>query len=466
MTTRRKSKPIRPRTKKLAAMDRAAVWHPFTQMSDWIDGEQFPVIERGKGCTLVDTDGNRYLDGISSLWCNIHGHRVKKIDNAVRKQLAKIAHSTLLGLASPPSIILADLLLREAPTGLRRVFYSDNGSTAVEVAIKMAVQYHRQTGDGKKNVLAGLAHAYHGDTVGSISIGGMELFHSIFSALRFDAVRIPSPYCYRCPEKLERQSCDMQCAATAEKIIERHADSLAALVVEPLVQGAAGMIVHPRGFLARLRTACDKHSILLIADEVATGFGRTGTVLACSQENVTPDMLCLSKGLGAGYLPLAATLTTEKIFNAFLGPFESHRTFFHGHTYTGNALGCAAAIESLKLLKRNVMPGLDEKITFLHGLLEKRIAPLHHVGDIRARGMMVGVELVRDRDSKEPYPEEERMGHRVILEARARGVILRPLGDVVVLMPAPAMSRGEIKRLVLVTAQSIEAATGDRRAKP
>ncbi len=460
------AKPLKPRTKKLEAMDRAAVWHPFTQMASWIESEDFPVIERGKGCTLVDTDGNRYLDGISSLWCNIHGHRVKKIDNAVRKQMAKIAHSTLLGLAGPPSIILAHMLLREAPPGLSRVFYSDNGSTAVEVAVKMAVQYHRQTGGAGKNVLAGLAHAYHGDTVGSVSIGGMELFHSIFSALRFDVVRIPSPHCYRCPEKLERESCNMACAATAEKIIESNAGRLAALVVEPLVQGAAGMIVHPAGFLGRLRAACDRHSILLIADEVATGFGRTGTVMACSQEDVTPDILCLSKGLSAGYLPLAATLTTEKVFKAFLGPYTSHRTFFHGHTYTGNALGCAAAIESLKLLKKNVMPELEEKISLLHGLLQSLIAPLRHVGDIRSRGMMIGIELVRDRDTGEPYPEAERMGHRVILEARARGVILRPLGDVIVLMPAPAMKRSEIKRLVRVTADAIAAATGGGKEKP
>jgi adenosylmethionine-8-amino-7-oxononanoate aminotransferase len=453
-------KPAKPRTRRLVRDDRRYLWHPFTQMQAWMDGDPVVVIEKGRGFTLVDTDGNRYLDGVSSLWCSVHGHGVKKIDRAVRKQLSRIAHSTLLGLASPPSIRLAAVLVRLAPAGLDRVFYSDNGATAVEAAVKMALQYHAQTGHPERNLFAGLVEAYHGDTMGSVSVGGMDSFHSMFSPLRFDTVRIPSPHCYRCPEGLDPKGCAMECADRAADMIGKNADRLAAAVIEPLVQGAAGMIVHPPGFLKRIREACDRSGVLLIADEVATGFGRTGTLLACSQEEVTPDLLCLAKGISGGYLPLAATLATEKVFSAFLGSVESGRAFYHGHTYTGNALGCAAALESIRLLQSRVMPGLPGRAAHLADLLDRLVRPLPHVGDVRGRGLMVGIELVRSRETREPFPAADRTGHRVILEARRRGVMLRPLGDVIVLMPAPAMGKRDLGRLVSVTAESIRTVTG------
>jgi len=453
-------KPVKERTRRLTAEDRKVLWHPFTRMSGWLKDDPVVVIEKGKGCWLIDSDGNRYLDGVSSLWCNIHGHNVKKIDGAVRKQLGLIAHSTLLGLASPPSIKLGGMLVKEAPEGLVKVFYSDSGSTAVEAAIKMALQYQLQTGNPEKSLFAGLVEAYHGDTAGSVSVGGMELFHSIFSSIRFDTVRIPSPYCYRCPENLDRSRCSMECAEKAVSIIQQRGKKLAAVIIEPLVQGAAGMIVHPEGYLGKIKDACEKNRVLLIADEVATGFGRTGTLFACRQEKVTPDILCLAKGLSGGYMPLAATLTTEKVFEAFLGTFESRRAFYHGHTYTGNPLGCAAAIASLKLLRSKIMPALPEKIDIFSRLLKKKIEPLSHAGDIRQKGLMAGIELVRDKKTKEPYPSGERTGHRVILEARRRGVMLRPLGDVIVLMPPLAISRDEIKLLVSAAAESISEVTG------
>jgi adenosylmethionine-8-amino-7-oxononanoate aminotransferase len=294
----------------------------------------------------------------------------------------------------------------------------------------------------------------------------MDLFHGIFSPLRFETVRVPSPYCYRCPEKLDRSRCSLECARRAEEIMARHAGRLAALVIEPAVQGAAGMIVHPEGYLGRMKQACEKHSVLLIADEVATGFGRTGALFACSGENVTPDLLCLAKGMTGGYLPLAATLATEEIFSAFLGTPESGKAFLHGHTYTGNALACAAAVESLKLLRRSVMPSLPEKMHLLSDLLDEKVRPLRHVGDVRLKGLMAGIELVADTATGEPYPAVERTGHRVILAARARGVLLRPLGDVIVLMPPLTITAGEIGRLVEAAADSIIEVTEQGEHQP
>jgi adenosylmethionine-8-amino-7-oxononanoate aminotransferase len=439
-------------------LDRRHVWHPFTQMQGWMKDEEVVVIEEGGGFWLQDTEGRRYLDGISSLWCNVHGHRVEAIDRAVREQLDRVAHSTLLGLANVPSIELAARLAAIAPQGLTRVFYSDAGATAVEAALKIAFQCQAQRGERQRTRFAALGAAYHGDTVGGVSLGGIEVMHGVFDPLRFETVRLPSPNCYRCPLELERASCSMDCADEAERILADNAATLAGLVIEPLVQGAAGIIVHPAGYLARVRAACDRLGLLLVADEVAVGLGRTGSLFACSQEQVTPDLLCLAKGLSGGYLPLAATLATEEVFEAFLGPHDEYRAFFHGHTFTGNPLGCAAALASLDLLE-DELPRLRDKISLLGTLLDERVAGLRHVGDVRQRGMMVGIELVQERETKKPYPTAWRMAHRVILEARSRGVIIRPLGDVVVLMPALGMAEEELDLLVHATARAIHTVT-------
>jgi adenosylmethionine-8-amino-7-oxononanoate aminotransferase len=419
----------------LASADRSCLWHPFTQQRGWEDDDPL-IVESAEGTDLIDASGRRYIDGVSSLWCNVHGHRHPRIDAALREQLDRVAHSTMLGLSHPPAIELAQRLVEIAPPGLTRVFYSDSGSTAAEIALKMAFQYWHQRGERQRTGFLALRDAYHGDTIGSVSVGGIELFHSLYRPLLFDTVKAE-------PGDL----------AEMERLLTEHAGQLAAVIMEPLVQGAAGMLVHPDGYLRQVRELCDRHGVLLILDEVATGFGRTGTMFACEQEGVAPDLLCLAKGITGGYLPLAATLATEAIYEGFLGEFEEFKTFFHGHTYTGNPLACAAALASLDVFdEERTLERLRPKIDLLAELLEP-IASHSAVAEIRRRGFMTGIELAG-------FPLELRMGHRVTMEARARGAIIRPLGDVVVLMPPLSISEDDLRRLVAITAEAIDAATG------
>jgi adenosylmethionine-8-amino-7-oxononanoate aminotransferase len=423
----------------LASEDRRHIWHPFTQQLGW-EHEDAPIIDSGDGSYLVDVEGRRYIDGVSSLWCNVHGHRHPRIDAAVRNQLRRVAHSTMLGLSHPPAIELAGRLVQIAPRGLQRVFYSDNGSTAAEVGLKMAFQYWQQQGGAQasKTRFVSLRDAYHGDTLGSVSVGGIDLFHSLYRPLLF--------------ESLEAEPGD---TADLERILEAHDGEVAAVILEPLVQGAAGMLLHPEGYLADVRELCDRHGTFLICDEVATGFGRTGTMFACEQEGVTPDFLCLAKGMSGGYLPLAATLTTERVYEGFLGSYEDFRAFFHGHTYTGNPLACAAALASLEVFEdERTLERLQPKIRLLASLLGD-VASSDAVREVRQKGLMCGIQLG-------DFPAEARMGHQVTLEARRRGAIIRPLGDVVVLMPPLAISEAELKRLLEIVAESISAATGQR----
>ncbi len=439
--------------------DRKYVWHPFTQMQDWPKEEPL-LIERGEGVELIDGEGKRYIDGVASLWTNIHGHHVPELDEAVRRQLDQVAHTTLLGLSSPKSIELARELVARTPEGLDKVFYSDSGSTAVEVALKMAFQFWQQQGGPltKNTRFACVTDAYHGDTIGAVSVGGIGLFHALYRPLLFESMRLPSPYCYRCPLGRERDSCGLACAKEAAETVRRHHGELAAVVMEPLVQGAAGMIVHPEGYLTMVAEACRESEVLLILDEVATGFGRTAKLFACEHEGIEPDLMALAKGLSGGYLPLAATLVSNRVFEGFLGSYESRRTFFHGHTYTGNPLACAAALASLALFdQRDLLAHTARLARELHGLLET-FQGLPHVGDVRQRGLMAGIELVKDRDTKEPFPASLRFGHRVIKEARKRGALLRPLGDVLVLMPPLAISSAQLERLVDISRESLAAA--------
>jgi adenosylmethionine-8-amino-7-oxononanoate aminotransferase len=446
-----------PSRDQLEQWDRDHVWHPFTPMQAYI-AEKPLIIERAEGCFLIDVDGRRYLDGVSSMWCNVHGHRAAELDTAVQEQLARVAHTTLLGLANVPSIVLARRLVGLAPPGLTRVFYSDDGATAVEVAIKMAFQYWRQcpTPRPQKTQYLSVSGAYHGDTLGDVSVGELSRFHDLFRPLLFPTVHAPSPYCYRCPLGLERKTCHIDCVEVLVDLVRRHADSLAAVVIEPLVQGAAGMITSPDGYLRRVRDVTRECGVLLIADEVAVGFGRTGTLFACAQEDVTPDFLCLAKGLTGGYLPLAATLTTDAVFQAFLGRPEEGRTFHHGHTYTGNPLGAAVALANLELLDVPAFwDSLRAKIERLRGHLQ-RLSELRHVGDVRQRGLMAGIELVADRATKRPFSPATRTGTRVCRLARQRGVLLRPLGDVVVVMPPLAIDDSLMDRLCNVLYDCIE----------
>ncbi|MET0601766.1 MAG: adenosylmethionine--8-amino-7-oxononanoate transaminase [Baekduia sp.] len=425
-------------TSELRAADHEALWHPFTQQQGW-SAEDAPIIERGEGCTLYDTDGNAYLDGVSSLWCTVHGHRHPALDAAVRAQLDRVAHTTMLGLSHPPAIELAQKLLAIAPRGdreLTRVFYSDNGSTANEIALKMAFQFHKIRGDEQRTKFVYLDMSYHGDTIGSVSVGGIDLFHTLFRPLLFEGIRTA-------PGDV----------AGLERILAQRGHEVAALIMEPLVQGAAGIVLHPDGYLRAVRELCDKYNIIMICDEVATGFGRTGTMFACEQEGVVPDLMNVAKGLTGGYLPLAATLATERIYEGFLGKFEEFRTFFHGHTYTGNPLACAAAIATLQVFEdEGTLDALAPKIELLGELLDEHVAPLDCVAEIRRRGTMVGIELT-------DFPLTARMGHQVTLAARARGVIVRPLGDTIVLMPPLSISEDELRRLVAITAEAIAAAT-------
>lgn len=432
----------------LEQWDRQHLWHPFTPMQAYT-AERPLIIERAHGCFLVDIDGTEYIDGVSSMWCNVHGHHVAELDQAIRDQLDRVAHSTLLGAANVPAIRLARRLAELAPSGLSRVFFSDDGATAVEVALKMAFQYWQQRPDPRptKTRFLALHGAYHGDTLGDVSVGDLARFHDLFAPLLFSTIRAPSPYCYRCPLGLKRESCRMDCVDALCDLVRKHADILAAVVIEPLVQGAAGMITAPAGYLRRVRDVTRENDVLLIADEVAVGFGRTGKLFACNHEDVVPDFLCLAKGLTGGYLPLAATLTTEEIYGAFLGRPDQNRTFFHGHTFTGNPLGAAVALASLELLEKSrVLQSMPEKSERLAMHL-RRMASLPHVGDVRQRGLMAGVELVQNKETKEPFPSARRAGARVCRRARERRVLVRPLGDVVVIMPPLAIELPLLDRL-------------------
>jgi len=453
------------RTERLRQRDKAALWHPFTQMADW-EKDAPLIIERGEGNYLFDTEGRKYFDGVSSLWVNLFGHGRREIDDAVRAQLDRMAHSTFLGLSHPPAIELAEKLLAVAPPGLSRVFYSDNGSTAMEIAIKMAFQYWRQREGGaeERREFLAFSEAYHGDTIGSVSAGGIDLFHRIFRPLLFSTRRVPAPHCYRCPYGLSRPSCGLFCAERMEEEVRGRKDALAAAIVEPLVQGAAGMLLMPEGYLARLRAVTRECGVLLICDEVATGFGRTGTMFACTQEGVSPDIMAVAKGMTGGYLPLAATLATEEIYRAFLGRYEEFKTFFHGHSYTANPLGCAAAIATLSIFAReNVLT----RVSRLGRTMERALAELsghRNVGEVRRKGLMAGIEIVADRTTRERFPPENKVGQRVVRKVRERGVILRPLGDVIVLMPPLSSTEEEIRSLVRSASWAIDAVLGGGHA--
>lgn len=420
--------------KALDKKDEKYVWHPFTNQKGWEKGEPL-IIERGEGSYLFDIRGRKYLDGVSSLWVTVHGHRKRELDRAIEKQLKKIAHTTLLGLGNVPSIELAEKLIKLAPRGLTRVFYSDSGSESVEIALKIAFHYWQLTPSSVSPLLRGrkrggktkfvtLTNAYHGDTIGSVSVGGIDLFHKTYKPLLFKSLKVP-------PGNIR----------ALENILKTRHPEIAAMIVEPLIQAAAGMLLYPPEYLKAVRRLCSKYEVLLIVDEVATGFGRTGKMFACGQVCITPDLMCVAKGITGGYLPLAATLTTEKIYRAFLD-----HTFYHGHTYTGNPLACAAALANLEIFKREkTLEKLQPKIKLLSKLLRPFIK-LKQVKEVRQLGFMVGIEL--------NIPAQP-----VIQKARKLGAILRPLGNVIVLMPPLSISEADLRKLVDITATSVAGST-------
>ncbi len=444
-------------TTALRSWDKHHVWHAFTQMQEY----EPLLIERGEGCWLIDTEGRRYLDGSASMWCNVHGHRHPRLDAAIAAQLGKVAHTTNLGLSNPTTVEFARRLVEIMPVGLTRIFFSDDGSTAIEAALKIAFQFWLQADRDRpqrRTKFVAIGDAYHGDTLGAIGIGGVDRFTALFMPLTFDAIRVPSPGGPDHATSAATPSC-AEALAHLERIFVEHAGDIAAMVMEPLMQAAGGILVHPAGYLCGVRELTKKYDILLILDEVATGFGRTGSMFACQQEQVSPDILCLAKGLTAGYLPMAATVTTDRVWDAFLGTHAERRTFFHGHTYGGNPLAAAVGLESLNLFRdERLLDQLPAKIDRLREHAD-RIARLNHVGDVRQCGLTAGFDLVVDKASRTPFPWQEQRGMQACRAARRHGALLRPLGDVVVIMPPLSITLDELDRLCAATERGIQDAT-------
>ncbi len=440
--------------RELSLKNKQYVWHPFTQMQDYINDEPL-IISHGKDRKLFDVLGNEYYDGVSSIWLNVHGHNIKELNESITEQLNKVAHSTLLGMANIPAILLAERLVNITPDGLEKVFYSDSGATAVEIAIKMAYQYWRNIGRNEKNTFVTMKEAYHGDTIGAVSVGAIDLFHQAYSDLLFPTIKLSYPHLYRSKYEGTHEDVTKAYLNEVEKLFIEKAHSIAALIIEPIVQGASGIIVMPPGYLKGLHALCKKYEILLIADEVATGFGRTGKMFACEQEGITPDILTCGKGLTGGYLPVSATLTTNIIYEAFLGTYEEQKTFFHGHSYTGNPLGCAVALANLDLFEKNQLLNHVEKITsFIQASLRK-FYDLQHVGDIRQSGVMIGIELVLSKESKEPFHWNDRIGVQVTKRAKELGLLIRPLGNVIVFMPPLASTKSELEDMLNILYKAI-----------
>ncbi|MBM4763030.1 adenosylmethionine--8-amino-7-oxononanoate transaminase [Bacillus sp. B15-48] len=446
-------------TNELIEKSKKYLWLPFTQMKDY-DEHPF-IVESGKGIKVKDIEGKEYYDGYSSLWLNVHGHRKHELDEAIRKQLDKIAHSTLLGMTNVPATELAEKLIEISPEKLTRVFYSDSGAEAMEIALKMAYQYWMNIGREEKQKFIAMKNGYHGDTIGAVSIGSIDLYHQVYGPLMFESFKAPIPYVYR-SKSGDPEQCRGECLAILEQLLIEHHQEIAALTIESMVQGAGGMIVMPEGFLAGVRELCTKYSVLMIVDEVATGFGRTGKMFACEHEGVQPDLMAIGKGITGGYLPIAATLTTEDIYQAFYDDYEKRKTLFHGHSYTGNQLGCAVAIENISLFQsENIIEEVAKKAEYLKLLFEQELASLPHVGDIRQLGLMCGIELVYSKETKEPFSTNKRVGYQATLKMRELGMLTRPLGDVIVFMPPLVSTKEELKAMVTIMKEAIVEVTNE-----
>ncbi len=455
---------------KLAKVDKQYVWHPFTQMREW--GKREPIVlVSGKGAVLKDVQGQKYLDANASIWTNLHGHNHPKINAAIKRQLGKVAHTSALGFANEPSSLLAERLVKKAGRPLQKVFFSDDGATALEVAIKLAYEFARRSGRSRQPKFLSLEGGYHGDTVGAASVGHIDMFHKGCRGLLFKSDEVMSPYCYRCPfnrakperiDARETRKCNWECLGKVEQKFNRK--KYAAFVVEPLMQGAAGMIAHPMGWLKHVKAIVRENGSQLIADEVLTGFGRTGEIFASKNEKVGPDFLCLAKGLTGGYLPMAATLTTREVFDVFLGEYDEFKAFFHGHSYTGNQLGGAAALASFDILQGSTS---RKARSLLRESLCNELASLwqlKHVGDVRQVGLVAGVELVADWRTREAFPLKAQAGIRVCDAMARRGVLTRPIGNVVPILPPYCTTQKQVRRIVNVLQESIVEVLGGERA--
>ena len=431
------------------------IWHPYTQMKDC---KKFPpiLIEKAKGIKLYDNKGNCYYDTISSWWCNIHGHSHPEINKAIKEQLNSFEHVLFAGFTHKPAIKLAEQLVNITPDNLTKVFFSDNGSTAVEVALKMSFQYWQNIGKKKKTKFLSLDSGYHGDTIGAMSVSGIDLFNKVFSPLFFKSFKVPSPYCYRCPVGKSRSSCSIECINYLEAILKKKSKEIAALILEPMVMASGGMIIYPSSYLKKVSRLAKKYNIHLILDEVASGFGRTGKMFACEHAKVKPDFICLSKGITSGYLPFAATLTTNKVYNAFYADYQNKKTFYHGHTYTANPISAAAALASLKIYKQeDTLNKVNKLMPLFHKRLEAfRDLPL--VGDVRYIGMIGVIELVKNKKTKELFGLDERIGLEVYEKGLKQGLILRPLGSIVYFFLPLSIKKYQLSSILKKTFKIIE----------
>ncbi len=448
---------VSPQYQSLIEKDFSYIWHPFTQMQDYMLTDPL-IVERGEGVMLYDVDGRAYYDSVASIWTNTLGHHHPALTDAIIRQAQKVAHSTLLGHANVPSILLAERLIQISPEGLRKVFYCDSGAEAVEIALKMAFQYWQHKGRPKKKAFVKFVEAYHGDTIGAVSVGAVDMFHAVYRDLLFPTLEVMYPYCYRCPLNKELSTCQHACLEPLRDLLAQRSDDIAALIVEP-IQGSSGIITMPQGYLTQLRELCTEYDVLMIVDEVATGFGRTGQMFACDHEGVSPDLMTIGKGLTGGYLPVAATLTSDEVYEAFLAPYEDRKTFFHGHTFTGNQLGCAVAIENLNQFESlDIIEHVREMAEVARVVLA-RFNDLEHVGEIRQKGLFIGIELVKDKQTKEAYDWNDRIGVKVGERARELGMINRTLGPIALFIPPLIVNQQEILAMLDILYESIKWAT-------
>ncbi len=420
------------------------IWHPCSQMKDY---EELPpiVIDHGKGMYLYDINGNRYVDVISSWWCNLLGHCNPVINEAVKKQIDSLEHVIFANFTHKQAIRLCERLAKILPEGLCKFNFTDNGSSAIEAAMKVSFQYHEQTGNPQKTKYMALTEAYHGETIGALSAGDCDLYTKLYKPILMDIIRIEGPDCYRCPYGKNRENCKCECAQKAEVQFEKYGNETAAIIVEPLLQGSAGMKVYPPLYLRKLRELCDKYNVHLIADEIATGYGRTGKMFAFEHAGVSPDIMCLSKGLTGGYMPMALFITTQKIYDAFYDEYNTGKAFMHSHTYSGNPLACSAANAVLDIMEDgSVLKKANENAIYFNNIIKDKFSMHKNVGDIRHIGLINAIELVKNKDTKEPFDSKLRTGYQIYKKALKKGVLLRPLGDVIYFNPPLIIEKADM----------------------
>lgn len=439
----------------LQEKDLKHIWHPCSQMKDY---EEFPpiVIEKGKGVYLYDTDGNSYIDAVSSWWVNLFGHSNDRINKAISKQVESLEHVIFANFTHKPAIEIAERIVKVTPEGLNKVFFADNGSSAVEVALKLSFQYHQQTGNPKKTKFIGIKDAYHGETIGALSVSDCDLYKKVFNPIMLETIKVDGPDCYRCKYGLDRDTCKAECFEAMEDALKEHHEEIAGAIIEPLVQCAAGMKIYSPEYLKKLRVACSKYNIHFIADEIAVGFGRTGKMFACEHAEVSPDIMCVSKGLTAGYLPLSLTLMTDKIYDAFYDEYNTLKAFLHSHSYTGNPIGCAVACETLNIFEdENIVENNKIKAQWIRKYAEKHLFDLPWFGEFRQIGMIGAVELVENKETKEGFDWEERVGYKIYKLALEKGILLRPLGNIIYFMPPYVINEEEIERIMITARESV-----------